>query len=150
MGFQPGNKANPNGARGKYGRFITQRIIAMLHEEVTVLIPDENDKNRDVDKRKQIARRTERLALLCESLFNLALEGDLQAIKYIIDRVEGSPIQTVAMVEDFDPEKMAAEKQRLDAARKNLSSLTDAERTTLYFQTLKQITGTSGSSSPSH
>lgn len=143
--FQPGNRASP-GPRGKFGRFVTQRLIAMLHEEVTVLEPDANAAvPKDPAKRKMIARRTERLALMCEALYNLALEGDLQAIKYIIDRIEGTPTQTTVMVEDFDPEKMEAERQRLTEARANLSKLTDAERTSLYFQTLKQVTGTSGS-----
>lgn len=148
-GFQPGNKYS-SGPKGRYSRFISQRLIAMMHEEVTVLIPDENDKNKDPAKRKQIAQRTQRLALLCEALFNLALEGDLQAIKYIIDRIEGTPIQTTVLAEEFDPDRMAAEKKRLDAARANLSNLSDGERTALYFQTLKQVTGTSGSSTPSH
>lgn len=148
--FLPGNKVNPNGSRGKFGRFVTQRLIAMLHEEVTVLVPDMSDKNKDPEKRKQIARRTERLALMCEALFNLALEGDLQAIKYIIDRIEGTPIQTTVLAEEFDPERMAAERKRLDDARANLSKLSDGERTALYFQTLKQVTGTSGSASSSH
>lgn len=144
--FAPGNKLAA-GNHAPRGRFITQRLIAMMHEEVTVLNKEEGKNGK---KGPGVQRRVQRLVLFCETLFNLALEGDMQAIKYIADRIEGTPIQTTIMAEDFDPERMQAERKRLDEARANLSKLTDGERTALYFQTLKQVTGTSGSAPSSH
>lgn len=112
----------------------------MMHEEADFTDLDPTD-----PKGKRIIReRTTRLTRFCKVLFNMALDGDMQAIKYIADRIEGTPIATTVNVEDFDPERMAAERKRLEETRKNIANMSDEERTNLYFQTLKQADGTSG------
>lgn len=116
----------------------------MMNEEIDWSEVDPNDPKG----KRLIKQRTTRLTVYCKTLFRLALNGDMQAIKYIADRIEGTPIATTVSVEDFDPERVAAERKRLDETRKNLSKMTDEERTNLYFQTLKQADGTSGSPKP--
>ena len=137
--FKPGNKANARSSNPR-GRFITQRLIAMMHEEIEISELDPNDPKH----KKMIKTRTTRLVVYCKTLFRLALEGDLQAIKYIADRIEGTPVATTVNVEDFDPEKIAAERERLRKTREDITKMTDEERTNLYFQTLAQADGTSG------
>ena len=112
-----------------------------MHEEVYDPSKDSKDKLRT---------RNTRLAWYCEKLFELALGGDMQAIKYIADRIEGTPIATTVSLGDFDPEKVEAQRVRLAATRENLAKMTDEERTALYFATLAEARGASGSSSQSH
>lgn len=140
--FKPGNQL---GHRGTNKRFITQRLISMMHEEVTVL-EKEVEAAKGNKKNVAIQRKVARLQLFCETLFNLALSGDMQALKYIADRIEGSPIATTVMIEETDPAMLAVEKERAAKTRENLENMTDAERTALYFQTLKKADGISGSS----
>lgn len=140
--FAPGNKASA-GQRAPRGRFITQRLIAMMHETQDFTDIDPTDPKR----KRLLKERTTVLARYCKVLMRLALSGDMQAIKYIADRIEGTPIATTIISEDFDPEKMAAERQRLEKQRSELANMTDAERTALYFQTLRQADGISGPSS---
>lgn len=118
----------------------------MMHEEIDVSELDPADPKH----KRIIQRRTTRLTRYCEVLMNLALGGDMQAIKYIADRIEGTPIATTVNIEDFDPAKMEAERTRLAATRENLAKMTDAERTTLYFATLAEARGVGGSPSRSH
>ena len=73
-------------------KFITQRLIGILHE---------------TSKRPEGAEM-ERVAVIVEKLVSLAEEGDVEAIKYIFDRVEGKTPQLVDMFgsvaddEDFE------------------------------------------------
>jgi hypothetical protein len=143
--FTAGNRVASKAANPR-GRFITQRLIAMMHEEVTTMRVDPTDPK----KKRMIQERTTRLVMYCHKIFELALDGDMQAIKYIADRIEGTPIATTVSIEEFDPEKMDAERRRLATTRENLAKMTDAERTTLYFATLAEARGASGSSSKSH
>ena len=118
----------------------------MMHEEEDYADIDPTD-----PKGKRIIKtRTTRLTRYCKILMDLALGGDMQAIKYIADRIEGTPIATTVNIEDFDPAKMDAERRRLATTRENLAKMTDAERTTLYFATLAEARGAGGSSSQSH
>lgn len=146
--FAAGNKAGV-GPKPIARRFITQHLISMMNEEISMMTPDLEAMAGAKDQKKVIFMRktAQRLHFFCEKLFELALDGDLQAIKYITDRIEGAPIQTMAMTaEDFDPERLAAERKRLDEARANLHNMTDDERTAVYFQALRQVPGSSGSS----
>lgn len=147
--FQRGNQLSTGPKGGVNKRFITQRLISMMHEEISVIEKEEKTAKNSKAKTTATVRRVARLQLFCETLFNLALSGDMQALKYIADRIEGTPTQTTVMVEEFDQTKMEAERKRLDEQRKNLANLTDDERTALYFQALKQIPGSSGQT-PSH
>lgn len=144
--FQPGNKLATREARAAQprGRFITQRLIAMMHEEITHEVLDPNDPKQ----KRRIKERTTRLNAYCQTLMDLAIGGDMQAIKYIADRIEGTPIATTVTVEDFDPEKLAQERERLNKTRENIAKMTDAERTALYFQTLKSAPGIGGQTKP--
>ena len=77
MTFQPGHQYAGNRAgTPKRPRIITQRIIAILNET------DENN--------------IPKLHRFAATLFNRALEGDMVAIKEVIDRVEGKVPQPIA------------------------------------------------------
>lgn len=141
--FKPGNQLG--GPKGTNKRFITQRLIAMMHEEVTILEKEAADATGK-KKSAAISRKVARLQLFCEKLFEIALAGDMQALKYIADRIEGTPIQTTVMIEETDPAMVAAEQKRAEETRANIANMTDAERTNLYFQTLRQADGISGPS----
>jgi hypothetical protein len=96
-GFQPGNKAAKNADHGR-NRPITQAIIAKLHEM---------SKTPGVNK--------EYIYQLVDELFEHALSkmvgkgknkvrvlGDLDALKHIIDRADGKPVQGVGFQNDGD------------------------------------------------
>ena len=76
MGFQPGNNLGRGPYHHKRPRIITQRLIAILNETDEDNIP--------------------KLHRFANALFNRALEGDVTAIKEVIDRVEGKVPQPIA------------------------------------------------------
>ena len=76
MAFQPGNNLGRGPYHHKRPRIVTQRLIAMLNET------DENN--------------IPKLHRFANALFNKALEGDVTAIKEVIDRVEGKVPQPIA------------------------------------------------------
>lgn len=73
MAFQKGNNANPNGARRP--RIVTQQIIAALNETAE--------------------EGPTKLRALVNKLIELALGGDIAAIREVIDRAEGKVPQMV-------------------------------------------------------
>jgi hypothetical protein len=75
MPFQVGNQLGRDVYK-KRPKFITQRLIALLNET-------------DVDDISKLNR-------FVTALFNKALEGDVTAIKEVIDRVEGKVPQPIA------------------------------------------------------
>jgi hypothetical protein len=79
QGFQPGNKMALGVGKGpQHRRPITQQLIASLHE---------------VDEGTSKAR----VRRMVDKLIDLAIEGDVTAIKEVIDRVEGKAVQAVQM-----------------------------------------------------
>lgn len=75
MPFQKGQSGNPNG-RPKKDQTLSDLLTKYL---------DGKDKVTNV-KRKD---------LLIQKIVELALQGDVTSIKYIFDRVDGSPTSTV-------------------------------------------------------
>lgn len=72
--FQPGQSGNPNG-RPRKGKTLTD-------------ILEKHGQKRDVkDGDKEISRKE----ALAKKLWALALSGDVAAIKYIFDRIDGKP-----------------------------------------------------------
>jgi hypothetical protein len=79
MGFQHNPEfINLNG-RPKKGQTITD-IIQKMGEEKKV-----NIDGNDVTWREALSTR----------VWNLALKGDLQALKYVVDRIDGKPKETI-------------------------------------------------------
>ena len=78
--FQPGNNANPAG-RPKKGATLTDALKAKLSKPK-----------------------------LAAALLKLAYAGDVAALKYVYDRVDGTPVQRV---EDVTPDRIRAEAIRV-------------------------------------
>ena len=76
MPFQPGNQLGNRAGIPKRPRIVTQRLIAILNETDEDNIP--------------------KLHRLASALYNRAIEGDVTAIKEVIDRVEGKVPQPIA------------------------------------------------------
>ena len=76
MPFLKGNPGGPGTPGNKRHRFITQNLVSLLQE----VDPE------DVPKVRRLAN----------ALLNKALEGDVTAIKEVIDRVEGKVPQPIA------------------------------------------------------
>lgn len=138
--FAKGNRLASKEANPR-GRFITQRLIAMMHEEITVTQPDP----KDPKNKKVIQQRTTRLAAYCETLFALALGGDMQALKFIADRIEGSAISTVAFVPQDETDKQALEFARLTKTHERIKDADVGQLAQLYAETLRAGTPTHGS-----
>jgi len=69
--------------RPKKGQSLTDILAWALDQNRT-------EKNEQGETRTVLSRQ-----LLAEKLINLALEGDIPAIKYIMDRIDGKPVETV-------------------------------------------------------
>ena len=76
MPFQAGNQLGNRLGFPKRPKIVTQRLIALLNETDANNIP--------------------KLHRLANALFDKALEGDVTAIKEVIDRVEGKVPQPIA------------------------------------------------------
>ncbi len=76
--FKRGNNANPNG-RPKKGTAITDVLRKYADLKVT-------DLSGDSMTRKEA---------LAKTLWGAALEGDLVAVKYVYDRIDGKPRESV-------------------------------------------------------
>lgn len=134
--FKVGNKA----AAGQMprGRFITQRLIAMMHEEAKIpahLVEEPSEKGK----------KTQRLVLFCRMLFKLALEGDMQALKYIGDRIEGTAIQAMTFVPQDEADEQALNFARLSKVHEQIKDKSVDELAALYAETLRAGTTTHGS-----
>ena len=79
-GQQKGHTGNPFG-RPKKGECMTE-ILSAIGDLCDIKVKDEL-----ISRKKAIAQR----------LWSMALSGDLPSIKYIYDRIDGSPKQSVAM-----------------------------------------------------
>lgn len=77
--FVKGQSGNPGG-RPKKGTSFSDVIRAKLDEEV--VIDGKPTKNRDA---------------ISQKLINMAIGGDIAALKYCMDRMEGTPKQSIDM-----------------------------------------------------
>ncbi len=71
MGFQPGNLLPRR--RSEADKFITQQLIACLHEK----------------RKLEDGTEKERVAIACDALVAKFESGDMEAAAFVIDRVEG-------------------------------------------------------------
>jgi len=78
MKWQPGQSGNPNG-RPKKARCLTHALTEYGKRSADA-----------TDGQKATLQE-----LLVKTLWNLALSGDLAAIRYIFDRIDGKPIETM-------------------------------------------------------
>ncbi len=69
---------------------MTQQLISQLNDEVDDVVKAKNGG-------QDVRRKVKRLALLVNKLITLGCEGNLEAIKYIFDRVDGKMIQPLAL-----------------------------------------------------
>jgi hypothetical protein len=108
MPFQPGNQIGNLGNRSgipKRPRIVTQRLIAILNETDEDNIP--------------------KLHRLASALYNRAIEGDVAAIKEVIDRVEGKVPQPIAGDPD-NPLVVASVIREIVDPQSNVIALPDA------------------------
>ena len=83
--FVPGTSGNPKG-RPKKGQALTE-------------ILEKHSKKRDVEfKGKRISRKD----ALSQKLWAMALAGDIVAIRYIFDRIDGKPVAPVDLDLDIE------------------------------------------------
>ncbi len=109
----------------------------MMHEDVNV--PEHL-----LDDPKVKKERATRLSLFCRSLFRLALAGDMQALKYIGDRIEGTATQTVAFVPQDEADVQALEYAKLTKTHDAIKGKSVDELAALYAETLRAGTPTHG------
>lgn len=141
--FQPGNSAGVKKTNGTpKGRFITAQLIRLMYEEIDD--PDFDPKN---PKNKQKVRlRAKRVYFFCLKLVNLALSGDIQALKMVMDRIEGSPISTTIFKPTDDPDALTPDQNAsLGITRAKLADMTSEQRIALYNSTLTDQSGVEGS-----
>lgn len=81
MAFVKGQSGNPGG-RPKKGETLTDILRGYLNEP---------DPNSPPYTRKQ---------MLAQALYSRAIEGDVMAIKYTYDRIDGKPVETVNSKQD--------------------------------------------------
>lgn len=83
--FKPGQSGNPKG-RPRKGQALTE-------------ILEKHARKRDVDFK---GKRLTRQEALSQKLWALALAGDVAAIRYIFDRIDGKPRQSVDLDHTFE------------------------------------------------
>jgi hypothetical protein len=79
--FKKGQSGNPNGRPKK--------------KETLTYILREYGKKKDITYKKKKITRQEKL---CIKLWELALKGNKDCIKYIFDRIDGKPVYTVEQI----------------------------------------------------
>jgi hypothetical protein len=122
------------------GRFITQHLIAYLNDVIDdPLFDAAKKKGKSKDEVTKLRMRAQRVHFLVRRLFDLAMEGDMQAIKYVIDRIEGTAIQTVQFTPEKSDEEIAAENARLAAKRDEMGRMTQDQKNALYARTLQAM-----------
>lgn len=117
-----GNLNRLKGSMNK--RFITQALVMKLMEEVT----DPREAATPLMKKA----KARRLDFLVDTMVTMALNGDVQMIKYVVDRVEGLATQTM----QFEYMKEGEEKDKAVAAvtLDKLNSMPVEDVTALYRQ----------------
>jgi hypothetical protein len=80
--FQKGQSGNPAG-RPKKGQALTDILRKELNKRTIY----------DEDQKTYIARKT----AIIRKMIDLAIEGDLAAQKYIFDRVDGKPMESMEL-----------------------------------------------------
>ena len=83
MAWQKGQSGNPRGSKPE--KLIRDAIALALNEKVEV---------RDGDNNVQTVKK---LRLVAQRVVDMAVEGDLGAIKEVADRMDGRPVQQVDM-----------------------------------------------------
>jgi len=137
--FAPGNKLAVGAKHNP--RFITQKLISMMHEEIERTRIDPSDPKQ----KKLLKERATRLHFFCTKLFELALDGDMQALKYIGDRIEGTAISTTVFVPQNETDQQALEFARLTKTHERIKDADVGQLAQLYAETLRAGTPTSGS-----
>lgn len=135
--FQPGHKINvkENTARG---RFITRQLIALLNEEM-------DDPDFDKKDKERVRQRAKVVYFLCKKLIKMALAGDSTAIKLVMDRVEGTAINTTMYREIPDGAETPSQLQAMQLTRERIAAMTPDERIGLYRSALTEAGRTVGS-----
>jgi hypothetical protein len=83
--FAPGNSGAPRGAT-RNSRFITQHLISYLREVVA------SPEAKTPEQKKIFAERTHWLVV---KMVKMALEGDTTCLRMVMERIEGTPTQTI-------------------------------------------------------
>jgi hypothetical protein len=126
--FAPGNQVNSH-RNHRNNRFITQHLINMLNEEISnpSMTIDEAKKNP-----KKAQERAKRVHFLCDKMISMAIAGDTTCMKMIMDRVEGTPLQTV----HFKDDSMASVDLPHEYTKEELAKLPASELSKLYSQSI--------------
>lgn len=137
--FQPGNVvASKKVSNMPRGRFITAQLIRLMYEEI-------DDPNFDPKNKKDVRLKAKRVYFFCLTLVNAALAGDMQALKMVMDRIEGSAVSTTIFKATDDPENLNEDqKASLGITRAKLANMTPEERISLYNATLTDQSGVEG------
>lgn len=118
-GFQRGNQLAKNGIGiQRQRRFVTQRLISELNSEY---------KYKD-EKGKSVI--TTKIARACELIVTAAAEGDLEAFRFVTERVEGRVPQAI--------EVSGRDGRPIESIT---VTMTPAEAARLYAQALVDIDG---------
>lgn len=120
--FAAGNNLGAGAGGKRHTRFITQHLISLLNE--TVQMPGAKT---DADKKKFAVR----VHWLCEKMITMAMDGDATCMRMIMDRVEGTPVQTVNFRDTRDDAEVPSA-----YTREHLSALKPDELSKVYAQSL--------------
>ena len=130
-------------------RFITQALVNKLMEEVSEPRSDEalqrmNGGAKVVVTTAQRKAHRRKLDFLVDTMVTLAMNGDQTMIKYVIDRIEGTPIQSM-MFKPMSPEEQDAygkdEQKSLEVSFKRLKEMKPADVTALYREAILKTQG---------
>lgn len=114
-------------------RFITQALVMKLMQEVN------DPREGATPQEKKI--RLRRLDFLVDTMTRMALNGDTTMIKYIIDRIEGTPLQTMAFKPDAPPTDPAEEGKVIDVTFARLREMPVQEIRSMYRQKILETHG---------
>ena len=74
---------------------LTNLLNKYLHKKIDVCMLDSDGKPLLDDDGKKITKSVRRKQLFIEEIVSLALRGDLAALKYVFDRIDGKPTETI-------------------------------------------------------
>lgn len=117
-------------------RFITQALVMKLMEQVT----DPRDGATPAEKKMKLRR----LDFLVDTMTKMALNGDVAMIKYVIDRIEGTPMQTMQFKPDVTKEEADAanESKVLEVTFERLKEMPTQDVRALYRSKILETHGT--------